>query len=98
MASPSAPPVELAPLSGRELVLGTILNRMKSFDDFRLLLLPDHPTPVSKGSHAQDHVPFLLFDSRKPLKNSIPFDERALEDAKTFVEDGTRLMSMLFAG
>lgn len=81
-----------------ELVLGTILNRMKSFDDFRLLLLPDHPTPVSKGSHAQDPVPFLLFDSRKPLKNSIPFDERALEDAKTFVEDGTRLMSMLFAG
>lgn len=79
-----------------ELVLGTILHRMKRFDDFRLLVLPDHPTPVSTGVHAPDPVPFLLYDSRRERDNRIPFDERALEEAKTFVDDGPRLIEMLF--
>jgi len=79
-----------------ELVLGTILHRMKHYDDFRLLLLPDHPTPISTGSHAPDPVPFLLFDSREDRGNTVPFDERALEDAKTFVDEGTRLLELLF--
>jgi len=78
-----------------EHVLGTILHRMKRFDDFRLMLLPDHPTPIALGSHAQDPVPFLLYDSRHERDNSIPFDERALEDAKTFVDDGPRLIELL---
>lgn len=79
-----------------ELVLGTILHRMKRFDDFRLMLLPDHPTPISTGVHAPDPVPFLLYDSRRERDNRIPFDERALEEAKTFVDDGPRLIEMLF--
>ena len=69
---------------------------MKKFDDFRLLVLPDHPTPVSTGVHAPDPVPFLLYDSRRERDNRIPFDERALEEAKTFVDDGPRLIEMLF--
>lgn len=80
-----------------ELVLGTILHRMKRYDDFRLMLLPDHPTPVATGSHAPDPVPFLLFDSQKQRGNHIPFDERALEEAKTFVDEGPRLIEMLLA-
>ncbi|MCC6484769.1 MAG: cofactor-independent phosphoglycerate mutase [Armatimonadetes bacterium] len=79
-----------------ELVLGTILHRMKRYDDFRILILPDHPTPISTGGHSQEPVPFLLFDSRRHRDNSVPFDERALEDARTFVDDGTQLLPMLF--
>lgn len=78
-----------------EHVLGTILHRMKRYDDFKLMVLPDHPTPISTGSHAQDPVPFLLYDSRKERENSIPFDERALEDSKTFVDEGTELINLL---
>ncbi len=59
------------------------------------MLLPDHPTPIALGSHAQDPVPFLVYDSRHERDNSIPFDERALEDAKTFVDDGPRLIELL---
>lgn len=81
-----------------ELVLGTILHRMKRYDDFRMLILPDHPTPISTGGHSPDPVPFLMFDSRRDQDNSIPFDERALEEAKTFVDDGVQLLPMLFKG
>ena len=79
-----------------EHVLGTILHRMKRYDDFRLLVLPDHPTPISTGSHSPEPVPYLLFDSRVQKTNNIPFDERALEEAKTFIDDGTELLPMLF--
>lgn len=81
-----------------ELVLGTILHRMKRYDDFRMLILPDHPTPISTGGHSPDPVPFLMFDSRRDQDNSIPFDERALEEAKTFVDNGVQLLPMLFKG
>ena len=36
----------------------------KSGKDFRMLILPDHPTPISRRTHTADPVPFLLYDSR----------------------------------
>ncbi|MDO8682763.1 MAG: cofactor-independent phosphoglycerate mutase [Armatimonadota bacterium] len=78
-----------------KLVVGTILNGMKDLGDFRLLALPDHPTPVKTGSHTSDPVPFLLYSSTQERSNSLPFDERALEDAKLRVEEGHRLIELL---
>ena len=42
--------------------------------DYRLLVLPDHPTPISLRTHTADSVPFLLYDSRTPAVGGI-FDE-----------------------
>lgn len=42
--------------------------------DYRLLVLPDHPTPISLRTHTADPVPFLLYDSRTPAAGGI-FDE-----------------------
>lgn len=42
--------------------------------DYRLLVLPDHPTPVSLRTHTADPVPFLLYDSRTDGTGGI-FDE-----------------------
>ncbi len=79
-----------------KLVLGTILEGMSKVDpDFRILLLPDHPTPVATQAHTANPVPFVLYDSRHDKGNKIPFDERADEDAKLRVDEGYRLMDML---
>jgi len=44
-------------------------------------------------------VPFLLYDSSKPNRQShFPFDERAIDEATTQVEDGTPLIKMLLGG
>ena len=51
-----------------KLVVGTLLDGMKRFDDFRLLCAPDHMTPVATRGHAVGPVPYLLFDSRKPIR------------------------------
>jgi hypothetical protein len=41
-------------------------------------------------------VPFLLYDSTEHRTNTVPFDERSIDEAKTRIEDGTELIRMLF--
>lgn len=79
------------------LMVGPLIEAMKKRDDLRLLIVPDHKTPVALGVHDEGPVPFLLFDSTESRRNTVPFDERALESAKTYVDKGTDLIRMLFA-
>jgi 2,3-bisphosphoglycerate-independent phosphoglycerate mutase len=67
----------------------------KSEQEFRLLLLPDHPTPVALRSHTDSPVPFVLYSSRENKGTILPFDERAVEDARLRVEEGHRLIDLL---
>ena len=81
-----------------KLIVGTILQGMKKFDDFRLLCVPDHKTPVATRGHSVGPVPFLLYDSSKPLRRGslLPYDERALNETKTHLPEGYRLIEELF--
>lgn len=80
-----------------EKVLGTILDSVKAKAlDVRILLMPDHPTPIATGSHSPEKVPFLLFDSTRPERSTLPFDERAVHDTRLVVHDATQLIRMLF--
>ncbi len=79
-----------------KMVLGTILDGVKKAQmDVRILLMPDHPTPIATGSHSSDKVPFLLFDSTKPERNSLPMDERGAHDTSLIVNYAPDLMKML---
>ena len=42
---------------------------------FRLLLLPDHPTPVALRTHTRDAVPYLLYDSTRAAEGALSYDE-----------------------
>jgi 2,3-bisphosphoglycerate-independent phosphoglycerate mutase len=48
------------------LVVGTICDNLSQIGDCRILVLPDHPTPVERRTHTSAAVPYLLFDSRRP--------------------------------
>lgn len=77
-------------------VLGTLLNGLAARGyDFRVLLMPDHPTPIATGAHSPEKVPFLLFDSTKPRDNNLPMDERGAIDTDLIVEYTPDLMMML---
>ncbi len=45
-------------------VVGTLVRSLPELGDCRILVLPDHPTPVERRTHTSDPVPYLLFDSR----------------------------------
>ncbi len=46
-----------------EQVVGTVLDGLSAFADYRVLILPDHPTPVRRMTHTADPVPFILYGS-----------------------------------
>jgi len=68
-------------------VLGPILEALKG-QDFKLMILPDHPTPLETRTHANEPVPYLIFDSRKQEGGSaLAYDEAsALSTGKHLVQ------------
>lgn len=77
-----------------EFVVGNVMKDMKAFDQYRILLLPDHPTPIALRTHTVDPVPFVLFDSRVKRENKdIAYDESLTERNDILVfEEGHKLM------
>lgn len=51
-------------------VVGTIRQHLQELGDCRLLIMPDHPTPVEKRTHTADPVPFILYDSTAERENA----------------------------
>lgn len=64
----------------------------KSGEDYRMLVLPDHPTPIRLRTHTGDPVPYVIFDSRCNGHRQTGFSEREAAASGIFVEDGHRLM------
>ncbi len=82
------------------LVLGTVLRGMRAFDDYRILVLPDHPTPIEVRTHTPEPVPFILFDSALKLHNATAvYDENIAGLAGSVkIEHGHELMDLLITG
>lgn len=65
--------------------------------DYRLLLLPDHPTPVRIRTHTNNPVPFLLYDSTKEFSEGIKYNETQAAKSKRVIQDGSLLLDFLFS-
>lgn len=82
-------------------VVGTVMNGIDSLGDYRVLLLPDHPTPVAKMTHTKDPVPFVLSSSGSEFasKNAAAeYSESAAQASGVVVDPGYQLMEILVAG
>lgn len=64
--------------------------------DYRMLVMPDHPTPIRVRTHVSDPVPYLLYDSTAPEDHQWHYNEREAE-AGVKVEHGWDLMNILFS-
>ncbi|MHB1126608.1 MAG: cofactor-independent phosphoglycerate mutase [Bacillota bacterium] len=81
-----------------EKVLGELLRGLGDIDDYRLMVLCDHPTPLSLRTHVSEEVPFMIYQKSKPLKNNSPgFDEVNAREAGLSLDRGHELMD-LFLG
>lgn len=47
-------------------IIGPLVDALPAFGPHRILLLPDHATPIRLGTHTSAPVPYLLFDSESP--------------------------------
>jgi 2,3-bisphosphoglycerate-independent phosphoglycerate mutase len=64
-------------------------------EDFKIMILPDHPTPLSLRTHTIDPVPFLIFDSRKEESGVDCFSEGSAREKGLYIENGYTLMDLL---
>ena len=64
--------------------------------DYRLLVLPDHPTPIRVRTHTADNVPYLLYDSTDLKNEKWNYNEKDAVNSGIFVEEGYTLIDHLF--
>ncbi len=73
-----------------------VLGLKKRGEDFKILIAPDHPTPLSIMTHCSDPVPYLIYDSRKENNGAQAYDEENAKNTGIYIEDGYTLINKLF--
>ena len=67
-----------------------------SGEPYRLLILPDHPTPTAVRTHTADLVPYLLYDSKRPENGEEIYCERTAVQSGRWEKEGYHLIEHLF--
>ena len=82
-----------------EKIIGTICNQMDQLgEDYRMLILPDHPTPIRIRTHTANPVPYILFDSRYRAKKIGIFNENEAARSGNSEFEGYTLIDRLING
>ena len=80
-----------------ERIIAPIVKNLEEKDvDFRLLILPDHPTPIRVRTHTADNVPYLLYDSTLAKNETWDYNEKDALKSANFIEKGHTLIDRLF--
>ena len=77
-----------------EKVVGAILKGMKDFKRYKVLVLPDHPTPLSVRTHTADSVPYVIYSNEDGAKttHAKTFDEVSAGLSGISIEKGFELI------
>lgn len=76
-----------------EKVIGPVVEKLQAAgEDFRLLVLPDHPTPISVRTHTSDNVPYMLYDSTCEQQQTWNYNEAEGKASGNFVAQGHKLI------
>lgn len=78
-----------------KLVVGTIWDEIKDKPDYRIMVLPDHATPISLRSHADEPVPFAICGKDIAPDEAHVFSEKASRASKLIMKAGSDLMKYL---
>ncbi|MEE1186467.1 MAG: cofactor-independent phosphoglycerate mutase [Acutalibacteraceae bacterium] len=84
-----------------ELIDSEVLSRVLAAlegEEYRILICPDHPTPISIATHTSDPVPFMIYDSAKKHSGVDTFCEQSAKDTGIYVERGPHLIDIMIKG
>ena len=77
-------------------ILAPVYEYLKSSgEDFRIMILPDHPTPLRIRTHSIDPVPFMIYDSKVENYGVENFSEESAQAKKFYIANGYKLMELL---
>lgn len=81
-------------LDGR--IIGPVYEEMmKKGEDFRMLVMPDHPTPICTRTHSSNPVPYMLFDSTEKLEYTWDYNEKDAKASGNYIDLGYTLINEL---
>jgi 2,3-bisphosphoglycerate-independent phosphoglycerate mutase len=79
-------------------VIKVVMEEMaKAGADYRMLVMPDHPTPIRCRTHTSDPVPYLLYDSTAKQNNNWHYNEAEAKLSGIVVKEGYQVIDKLFA-
>jgi len=73
-------------------VVGTILKGLRKYKDHKIMVLPDHATPISIKTHSSEPVPFAIYSSKKKIRGAKAYDEKNISRSKLRIDQGHKLM------
>ena len=74
-------------------VLPIVLEALEKYDDYKVMILPDHPTPIVTGTHASDPVPFMIYHKKDEKDSGVDLiNEETASKTGIFIEEGPSLM------
>ena len=81
-----------------EVVVKRVIEGLKEMkEDFKILVCPDHPTPISTMTHCSDPVPYIIYSSKKQINSGVSgYDEAQAQSTGNFIEIGYNLIKKLF--
>lgn len=68
---------------------------VSSGEDFKILVLPDHPTPIRIRTHSIDPVPFFLYSSAESQSGVDTFNEQTAKEKKYYIPQGHTLLELM---
>lgn len=76
-----------------EKIVKLLINELESSrEPYKMLIMPDHPTPISYRTHTSDPVPYLIYNSEKELNKTWNYSEKQAKVSGNYIEEGYILM------
>ncbi len=73
-------------------ILARLIEELEKYGDYKIMILPDHPTPIVTKTHARDPVPYLIYNHKKHTDGVDTFTEETAAGTGNFIEDGPSIM------
>ncbi len=79
-------------------VVATVVEKMNaSGEEYRLIILPDHPTPIRTRTHSSEPIPYLWYDNTNEKSENWLYNEKEAKASGNYLENGYQLMSSFLA-
>ena len=75
-----------------ERVMSILMEGLEKYDDYKIMILPDHPTPIVTKTHARDPVPYMIYHKSAPKVGVDTVNEETAKATGNFIENGPSIM------
>lgn len=77
-----------------EKVIGYLKKKLDDAGiEYKMMILPDHPTPISLKTHVSDPIPYIIYDSTNEKETNRTYTEKEAKKTGNYIEEGYTLMS-----